>query len=96
MVLAIYRSSSPINSPFASPKISGLSVTHSGYWHPRLLAILPAITIPIPHLITQSASQSKLQGIQVISARESRVIFSKKKREVHTPSLKELQILEFK
>ena len=91
MVLAIYRSSFPINSPFASPNITGLSVTHFGYWHPLLPAILLRNHNPNTSVHSIRAPQSKLQRIQVISARESGVIFFKKKREVHTPSRKELQ-----
>ena len=41
MVLAIHRSFSLTYPSFASPKMSGLSVTYSGYWHPPTPDIIP-------------------------------------------------------
>ena len=88
------------NSSFARPKMSGMSVTRSGYWHPLLPDIHPRIHKSNTSFIPQRSSQSELQRIQVISAKESGVIFLKKRaereEEVHSPSLKELQTMEFK
>ena len=87
------------NSSFASPKMSGMSVTRSGYWHPLLPDIHPRIHKSNTSFIPQRSSQSELQRIQVISAKKSGLIFFIKKREkekeVHSPSLKELQTMEF-
>ena len=80
MVLAINRSSSHKNSPFASPNIACLSVTHSGYWHPLFPAMLPR-NHHLKHLIPQELPVQNFKEIQVISAKESGVIFLKKERE---------------
>ena len=96
MILAIYRSLSLMNSSFASPKMSGLSVTHSGCGHPLLPDMHPRNHKSNIPFIPQRSSLSKLQRIQVISAKESGVIFFniyiREKKEVHSASLKSCKL----
>ena len=84
------------NSSFASPKMSGLSVTHSGCGHPLLPDMHPRNHKSNIPFIPQRSSLSKLQRIQVISAKESGVIFFniyiREKKEVHSASLKSCKL----
>ena len=86
MVLAIYRSSSHINPPFANPNIADLSVTHSRYWHPLLPAMLPRNH----HLKHLSPSHKSFpfktsKKFKVNQQRRVELSSKKKRREAHSP-----------
>ena len=82
MVLAVYRSLSHRSPPFASPNIAGLSVTHSGYWHPLLPAMYPRNYHLIYHkFIPQKLPHSKLQRNSRYSSKgEWSYLFKKKQK----------------
>ena len=72
----------PQNPPFGSPNKAGLSVIHSGYRHPLLLAMLPRNH----HLKNHSSFHKSLpfktpKNSRYISKGEWSYLFFKKKRE---------------
>ena len=82
MELAIYRSFSFAYPLFASLKMSGLSIIHSGYWHPPSPDIIPPQSYTqnlhsIPSHPTKGIPIMKLQRWQNQQKRVG-IIFSKK------------------
>ena len=97
MVLAICRSFSFAYPLFASLKMSGLSVTSSGYWHPPTPDTIPLQSQTqnlhsVPTHPKRSYHPGTPKKFNVTSAKEYGVIFYKKydekkrrKKKFHTP-----------
>ena len=94
MVLAIYRSFSFAYLLFASLKMSGLSIIHSGYCHPPSPDIIPLQTYTqnlhsVPSYPTKGLPTMKLQRCQKHMSKREWGLFSKKcwKWETKSPTL---------
>ena len=76
----------PQNPPFASPNIAGLSVTHSGYWHPLLPAMSPQQSpSQKPQFIPQKPPIQNSKEFKIFQQRRVELSSLKKKREAHSP-----------
>ena len=82
MELAICRSFSFAYSLFASLKMSGPSVTYSGYWHPPLPDIIPP--------------QSQTQNLHIVPIHPTKVLPSQNFKEFKVLSAKESGVSSLK